>query len=78
MAWSTTDMKRDGQAEWLVRLYEKTVNAVRTFGRIPSEGTDGVMNVKIPTLADQARAFRYRPQLPPGKNVPTGQVEFLD
>lgn len=75
--WSTFDMKKDGQTGWLVRLYEKSVNGVREFG-LPSEHSRGTIAVRLPTLAEQARAMRYRDPLPPGNNVPSGVIDFTD
>ena len=75
--WSTSDMKKDGQTGWLVRLYEKSVNGVREFG-LPSEHSRGTLAVRLPTLAEQARTMRYRDPLPPGNNVPSGVIDFLD
>ena len=75
--WSTSDMKKDGQTGWLVRLYEKSVNGVREFG-LPSEHSRGTIAVRLPTLAEQARTMRYRDPLPPGNNVPSGVIDFLD
>ena len=75
--WSTSDMKKDGQTGWLVRLYEKSVNGVREFG-LPSEHSRGTIAVRLPTLAEQARTVRYRDPLPPGNNVPSGVIDFLD
>lgn len=71
-------MEKDGQAAWLVRLYEKTVNGIRNYGKIPAEADDGVLTVSIPTVAEQARALRYRDPLPPGHGVPSGVVDFLE
>ncbi|WP_303996213.1 hypothetical protein [Desulfovibrio piger] len=75
--WSTSDMKKDGQTGWLVRLYEKSVNGVREFG-LPSEHSRGTIAVRLPILAEQARTMRYRDPLPPGNNVPSGVIDFLD
>ena len=75
--WSTSDMKKDGQTGWLVRLYEKSINGVREFG-LPSEHSRGTIVVRLPTLAEQARTMRYRDPLPPGNNVPSGVIDFLD
>lgn len=75
--WSTSDMKKDGQTGWLVRLYEKSVNGVRELG-LPSEHSRGTIAVRLPTLAEQARTMRYRDPLPPGNNVPSGVIDFLD
>lgn len=76
MAWSSYDMQQDGQTGWLVRLYEKTVNGMRSLGGLPSEEEGGVLSVTAPTLAEQARVMRHRDQLPPGHNRPTGVVTF--
>lgn len=75
--WSTSNMKKDGQTDWLVRLYEKSVTGVREFG-LPSEHSQGAIAVRLPTLAEQARVMRYRDPLPPGNNVPSGVIGFLD
>lgn len=77
MVWSSSNTHKDGQTDWLVRLYEKTVNGIRV-NSLPSEVTTGVLSVRIPTLAEQARVMRYREQLPPGNNAPTGVVGFID
>lgn len=76
-AWSTTEMRRDGQTDWLVRLYEKTVNAVRELGGIPSDSYS-VMNIQTPNLDEQAAIMRYSDQLPPGHNAPTGVLDWLE
>lgn len=73
--WSTYEMFRDSQAYWLVRTYEKTVSGMREFG-IPSED-EGSLNIEIPTLKQQADAFRYRPQPAPGKGIPNGVIKFI-
>lgn len=75
--WSSFTTHKDGQTDWLVHLYEKSVNGIRQFG-LPSEVDTGVLVIKTPTLADQARIMRYRDLLPPGNNAPTGVIEFLD
>ena len=75
--WSTSDMKKDGQTDWLVRLYEKSINGVREFG-LPSERTKGAIAVHLPTMAEQASTMRYRDPLPPGKNIPSGVIDFTD
>lgn len=76
-AWSTYDVARDAQTSWLVRLYEKTVNGVREIGKIPT-GENNVMRVIVPTLSEQAEVMRFRDQLPPGHNTPTGVLDWLD
>ena len=71
--WNSYSAKVDGQADWLVRLYEKTINGVRVNG-LPSE-VRNVLKVEIPTLAEQAKVMRYRVSLPPGHNKPTGILD---
>lgn len=75
--WSTFELHKDGQTDWLVRLYEKTVNGMRDIG-LPSEINDGVLSVRIPTLAEQARVMRRRDIRPPGHNAPSGVLSFTD
>jgi len=70
-------MKKDGQTDWLVRLYEKSINGIRSHG-LPSETNKGVISVQMPTLQRQAEVMRYRDLLPPGNNIPTGVIKFLD
>ena len=74
--WLTTDMHKDGQTDWLVRLYEKTINGIRDVG-LPAEVNNQILAVQIPLVADQADVMRYREPLPPGNNLPTGQIEFI-
>ncbi len=76
-AWSTTEIQRDGQTDWLVRLYEKTVHAVRELGGVPSDSYS-VMRIQTPNLDEQAAVMRYRDQLPPGHNPPTGVLDWLE
>lgn len=76
-AWSTSDLQRDGQTDWLVRLYEKTVNAVRELGGVPSDSYS-VMSIQTPNLDAQAAAMRYQDQYPPGNNAPTGVLDWLE
>lgn len=76
MAWSAYDLVADDQTGWLVRLYEKTVVGIRQYG-IP-DTTGRVLSVKIPELGEQARVMRYRDQLPPGHNAPSGVFEWMD
>lgn len=74
--WSAFDLEVDGQTSWLVRLYEKTVNGIRRKGMPRQTGT--VLSVRIPSLGEQARVMRYRNQLPPGHNPPSGVFEWMD
>lgn len=74
--WSTSDIRRDAQTEWLVRTYETTVNGIRKIGKLP-DGSSSVLSVKIPTLGEQARVMRDRDMLPPGHNTPTGVLDWL-
>lgn len=74
--WSTSDIQQDGQADWLIRLYEKAINGIREVGGLPSGGA--TLEIEVPTLADQARIMRYRDQLPPGYNPPTGVMDWVD
>lgn len=75
--WSTSEIKRDGQTDWLVRLYEKTVHAVRELGGAPSDSWSA-MSIQIPNLDAQAAVMRCRDQLPPGHNPPTGVLDWLE
>lgn len=72
--WNTHDIKQDAQTDWLVRLYEKTINGIRSYGGLPSE-TEEVLVVDIPTLNEQATVMRYRVNMPPGHNIPTGILD---
>jgi hypothetical protein len=71
--WDTYDIKVDGQTDWLVHLYETTINGIRENG-LPSE-VSYVLSVEVPTLAEQAKVMRYRDSLPPGHNKPTGILD---
>ena len=72
-AWSSYDIHQDGQTDWLVRLYEKSINGVRELGGLPSED-DGTLTVAMPTMDSMASVMRYRQQMPPGHNVPSGVI----
>lgn len=76
-AWSTSEVSQDDQSGWLVHLYEKTVNGIRELGAVPS-GTSRVMKVATPSLQVLARTMRFRDQLPPGHNPPTGDLDWLE
>ena len=73
MPWSSYDIHQDGQTDWLVRLYEKTINGVRELGGLPSED-EGTFTVALPTIGSMAEVMRFRQQLPPGHNVPSGVI----
>ena len=68
---------QDGQTDWLVRLYEKTVNGMRELGGLPRESEGYVLNVHLPPMHDMAQVMRYRQQMPPGHNIPSGVIEGL-
>ena len=72
--WNTYDVNVDGQTDWLVHLYETTINGIRKNG-LPSEASNYVLSVEIPPLSEQAETMRYRTSLPPGHNVPTGILD---
>ncbi len=76
-AWSTSEVNRDDQSGWLTHLYEKTVNGIRELGGVPS-GTSMIMKVAVPSLHVQAEIMRFRDQLPPGHNPPTGALDWLE
>lgn len=76
-AWSTNEVKRDDQTGWITHLYEKTVNGIRELGGVPS-GTSRIMKVTVPSLQAQAETMRFRDQLPPGHNPPTGALDWLE
>lgn len=61
-----------------MRMYEKVINGSRDMGGFPDETRLGVMSVTMPTLAKQARTMRWRDQLPPGHNAPTGVLDWID
>lgn len=75
-AWSTSDMSRAGQTNWLARLYEKTVSGIRANG-LPRESS-GELNIKVPRLDEQARAMTHRDILPPDHNPPSGVLDWLE
>lgn len=75
--WSTDNLLRDDQTGWLTRLYEKTVNGIRELGGAPSE-TSRIMKIEVPSLDAQAEIMRFRDQLPPGHNPPTGALDWLE
>lgn len=77
MPWSTSDMRPGEQSLWLARLYEKTVTGIRTLG-LPKAVEEKALRVRIPTLADQARAMRMARDFPPGENKPSGIIQFLE
>lgn len=71
------DMTQDGQTSWLVHLYEATVVGIRENG-LPYERIEQnplVLNVRIPTLYDQAIVMRKRTMRPPGHNIPSGVLD---
>ncbi len=74
MAWSSQNLAQDGQTDWLVHLYEKSIQAVRNLGGLPQNGQ--AISVKLPELIEQARVQRARAQMPPGHNTPTGVLEW--
>lgn len=77
LAWSTADCARDGQTDWLTRLYEHCVNAIRSSGSLPY-GEDSAIKIAVPSLDGQAAIIRYRELLPPGHNPPTGVLDWLE
>ena len=77
MPWSSYDIHQDGQTDWLVRLYEKTINGIRDLNGLPSEEEGSVLTVTIPTMGYMANILRFRQQLPPGHNVPSGVIDWL-
>lgn len=78
LEWSAYDMKRDGQAEWLVRLGEKAIAGMRAYGGLPSVSGDGYMVLDVPTLVDQAHAMNVKYDAVPGSLIPSGVVKFID
>ena len=77
MVWSSYDISQDSQTDWLVRMYEKTVNGMRDMGGLPSEKNDSrVLTVEMPTLDAMAETMRYRDQMPPRHNIPSGVIPF--
>ena len=77
MVWSTFNMKRDGQAEWIIRTCEKVIAGMREFG-LPSESSDGYLSVTVPTLYEQANQLNKPKNVVPGTLKPSGVIDFLD
>ena len=77
LAWSTSNIKQDGQTEFLVRIYETAISGIRDINGLPS-GAISVLTIETPTLDRQASVMRYRNQLPPGHNPPSGVMDWLD
>lgn len=77
MAWSPAEFSRDGQTDWLTRLFEYSVNAIRARGNLPYKENSAI-KIEIPGLDEQAAIMRYRDQLPPGHNPPTGVLDWLE
>lgn len=73
--WLTTDMEKGGEAYWLTRLCTKTINGIRTYG-LPSDGE--LLEIKVPTLADQASAMYIKPAAEDTAIKPTGNLKFID
>lgn len=73
--WSTENVLVDGQTDWLVRIYEKTINGIRELGGLPSEANGGELSVHTPTMRSMAEVMRYRQQMPPGHNIPSGIID---
>lgn len=71
--WSTRNLKQDGQTDWLVRLYEKTISGIRANGGLPTE-IESILQFYIPTASEQAKVMRFREILPPGHNIPSGII----
>ena len=70
--------KRDAQTEWLVKSYESVIYKAREAGGFPVESESGVLALEIPPLSEQARVVRWREQLPPGHNAPTGVLDWIE
>lgn len=77
MAWSPAEFFRDGQTDWLTRLYEYSVNNIRARGCLPY-GEISAIKIETPRLDEQAAVMRYRDQLPPGHNPPSGVLDWLE
>ena len=76
--WTTYDMRRNGQAEWLVKTGEKIIAALRQSGGLPSIVTTGYLTVDVPTLAKQADVMNEREDKAPGTVIASGVLKFLD
>ena len=77
VVWSSHTLVQDGQTEWLVHLYEKTINGIRDLDGLPSEEEGGILTVNIPLMSKMAEVMRHRQQLPPGHNIPSGVVDQI-
>ena len=77
--WSTYDMHKDGQTDWLVHLYETVINGIRA-NQLPSEVDDEyTLSAIVPNLAEQAQIMRFREPRPPGNNIPGNRgIEFIE